>query len=417
MRASAPLNELDVLCLQMVCRLTHRWLMSSVENPNSQSAPWLAPNLLPEASLGGEPGVWRGQSELMSLPEIAAQLRDQKREEKAPIHWVEVPNAPRVVHISEVPELWEAQTKRDLRHARESIKSHGTIALLTGGACVAVLAVGVPPAAAFVFAIYGMQSAEAWFDAAETRRQLRRDAQSYFHRRSSEYRYAFWVGSHPSSALWRTWSLSIAWVVLFIVQSCKGLDASIQKAALVKPLVRQGEVWRLLTGTMLHGSVMHILMNATSAISLALLIERTVNRHVLVPLWLLGALGGSLCSLMLTPEQTSVGASGGLMGFVGFLAVMGWKRKPLLPPRFAVNILRSIAFLGVMGVVAWSVIDNAAHLGGLLTGALAGYWLFNTELDSLPLPDSRRLAVLGWWGVIAFSALFAFTSWRLLMHR
>lgn len=391
--------------------------MPFVGNPNSQTAPWLAADLLPETSLGGQAGVWRGKSELMSLAEIAAQLREQKVEEKAPIHWVEVPNTPRVVHVSEVPELWEAQTERDLRHAQTAIKSHRTITFLVGGGCVTVLAFGAPPQATFVFAVFGIQSAETWFEAAETRRILRRDAQSYFHRRSRECRYSFWVGSHPSSALWRTWSLSAAWVVLFIIQMCKGLDASFQHAGLVKPLVRQGEVWRLFTGPMLHGNYWHILMNATSAISLALLIERTAHRHVLVPLWLLGALGGSLCSSVFMPELTSVGASGGLMAFVGFLAVMGWKRQHLLPPRFAVNILRSIAFMAFFGLLAWSVIDNAAHVGGALTGALVGYWLFNNEGGCLPLRDSKRRSILGWWGVIAFGALFSFTAWRLLMHR
>lgn len=367
--------------------------------------------------MGGEAGVWRGKSELMSLAEIAAQLREQKVEEKAPIHWVEVQNTPRVVHISEVPELWEAQTERDLRLAQAAIGSNRVIALLTIGSSVTVLAFGAPLQVAFVFLIYGFQSAETWFESADTKRRLRRDTSGYFCRCSRECRYVFWVHSHPFSALWRTWGPGAAWVVLFIIQMCIGLDASFQHAGLVKPLVREGEVWRLLTGPMLHGNPWHILMNLTSVIWLAPVIERTAHRHVLVPLWLLGALGGSLCSLMIMPEQTSVGASGGLMAFVGFLAVMGWKRRSLLPPRFAVNILRSIAFMALFGLLAWSIIDNAAHAGGALTGALAGYWLFNNENGSLPLRDSKRLSVLGWLGVMAFGALFAFTVWRLLMHR
>ena len=209
----------------------------------------------------------------MSQADIAAHLRDQKADEKAPIHWVEVPNAPRVVHVSEVPELWEAQTERDLRLAQAAIGSNRVIALLTIGASVTVLAFGAPPQATFVFLIYGFQSAETWFESADTKRRLRRDASGYFYRCSRECRYAFWVGSHPSSALWRTWSLSATWVVLFVIQMAKGLDASFQHAGLVKPLVWQGEVWRLFTGPMLHGNVWHILMNATSGISLALLIE------------------------------------------------------------------------------------------------------------------------------------------------
>ena len=160
--------------------------MPSVGSPNSQSAPWLAVDLLPEASLGGEPGVWRGRSELMSLADIAAHLRDQKADEKAPIHWVEVPNAPRVVHVSEVPELWEAQTERDLRLAQAAIGSNRVIALLTIGASVTLLAFGAPLQVAFVFAVFGIPSAETWFSAAETKRRLRRDAQSYFHGCSRE---------------------------------------------------------------------------------------------------------------------------------------------------------------------------------------------------------------------------------------
>jgi membrane associated rhomboid family serine protease len=391
--------------------------MPPVGNPSAPSAPWFAEDLLPEASLGGQSGVWRGQSELMSLTDIAAQLRTQKAEEKAPIHWIEVPHAPRVVHISEVPELWEAQTERDLRHAQEAINTHRVVALLTGVACLTVLALDAPPAAMFVFAIFGIQSAETWFTSAEIRRLLRRDAPSYFHLCSRECRYVFWVDSHPASAMWRTWSLCVTWIVLFIIQLCVGLDASFQRAGLVKPPVWQGEVWRLFTGPMLHGNHWHIFMNAAAAISLAWLVERTAHRHVLMPLWLLGALGGSLFSLLLLPAHTGVGASGGLMAFVGFLAVMGWKRKNLLPPRFAMNVLRSIAFLALFGLMAWAVIDNAAHAGGLLTGALVSYWLFKNVDGGLPLPDSQRLTAIGWWGVIAFGALFAFTTWQLLMHR
>ena len=197
--------------------------MLPVNETSLQSAPWLAADLLPEASLGGEPGVWRGRSELMSLADIAAHLRDQKADEKAPIHWVEVPNAPRVVHVSEVPELWEAQTERDLRLAQAAIGSNRVIALLTIGASVTVLAFGAPPQATFLFLIYGFQSAETWFESADTKRRLRRDASGYFYRCSRECRYAFWVGSHPSSALWRTWSLSATWVVLFVIQMAKGL--------------------------------------------------------------------------------------------------------------------------------------------------------------------------------------------------
>lgn len=383
-------------------------------SPNPPSAPWLAEDLLPETTLGGETGVWRDGSTPMSLLQIEAELRSQSSEEKSPLHWVEMPGSPRVVHVSEVSELWDAQKERDFRHTQETIHRNRVIALLTVGASVILIAFGAPLQAPIVLLVFGIQSAETWFDAVNARRRLRRNPSDYFHRCSREIRYSLWVHSIRASALWRTWSLSATWIVLFGIQAVAGLDSSIARAGLVKPRVWQGEVWRLLTGAMLHGNVWHIWMNATSGIMLALLIERTAHRHVLLPLWLLGALGGSLSSLVFFPEATSVGASGGLMGFVGFLAVLGWKRKHLLPPQFAANIFRSVGFMAVFGLLAWSVIDNAAHLGGLLTGGLVGYWLCRYQEGGLPLPDTGWRTVLGWSGVTFFGALFCFTVWRVL---
>lgn len=379
-----------------------------------QSAPWLEEDLLPETTLGGETGVWRDGSEAMSFTQIEAHLRNQRIDEKAPIHWVEVPGRSRVSHVSEVPELWEAQKERDLRLANAAIRSNRVIALLTMTASVTLLAFGVPPQAPSVLLVFGFQSFETWFEAADAKRRLRRNPSNYFHRCSREVRYAFWVHSIRDSALWRTWSMCATWVVLSGIQAVVGLDASIAHAGLVKPKVWQGEVWRLLTGPMLHGNGWHIWMNATSAIMLSPLIERTAHRHVLLPLWLIGALGGNLCSLAFLPEATSVGASGGLMGFVGFLAVLGWRQKHLLPPQFAASILRSVGFMAIFGLLAWSAIDNAAHIGGALTGALVGAWPSHCHPGGLPLPDTRWRTVLGWWGVVAFGALFGFTVWRLL---
>ena len=381
---------------------------------DSQSAPWLAEDLLPKTTLDGETGVWRDKAEPMSLAQIEAHLRNQKADDTAPIHWVEVPGCSRVAHVSEIPELWEAQKERDLRLAKTAIRSNRVITLLTVAGSITVIACGAPPQVPIVLLVFGIQSAETWFEATNANRRLRRNPSKYFHQCSREARYSFWAYSIPDSVLWRTWSLSATWVVLFGIQSVVGLDSSIAQAGLVKSEVRRGEVWRLLTGAMINGNIWHIWMNATSGIMLALLIERTANRHVLLPLWLLGALGGSLCSLMFLPEATSVGASGGLLGFVGFLAVLGWKRKHLLPPQFAVNILRSVGFTALFGLLAWSVIDNAAHAGGALAGALAGYCLCEHEEGGLPFPDTVWRIALGWWGVSAFGALFGFTVWRLL---
>ncbi|MDE3246610.1 MAG: rhomboid family intramembrane serine protease [Acidobacteriota bacterium] len=384
--------------------------------PSTPTAPWLAPDLLPVATLGGQTGVLWKEASPMSLAGISTHLRTQDLDDNSPIQWVEIPGSPRVVHVSEVPELWDSQTSRDLRHLQSAINQNGPLALLAGAACVALLIFG-GGALMFLPALYAIQSGEAWIEAAATRRRLTRNPAAYFHARALEMRYAAWIGQHRTWEAWRTWGVAGAWLLLFLFQLFTGFEGSVQKAALVKPLVWEGQAWRLLTGPMLHGSIMHILMNGGAWLSLALLVERTVHRHVLVPVWLLSALGGSLFSVVLMPGQSSVGASGGLMGLVGLLAVMGLRRKSLLPPHFVAGILRSIAMMAVFGILAWAVLDNAAHLGGLLTGATAGLWLFREDEGSLPLPDAALRSGFGWAAIAAFMALFAFTAWQLVGSR
>ena len=95
-------------------------------------------------------------------------------------------------------------------------------------------------------------------------------------------------------------------------------------------------------------------------------VEKSVSLNISSP-----ALGGSVLSTMLTPNP-SVGASGGIMGFVGFLAVLALRRRPLLNPGFFRNVMLNLVSAAVFGIIAFAFIDNAAHLGGFLTGAALG---------------------------------------------
>jgi membrane associated rhomboid family serine protease len=104
-----------------------------------------------------------------------------------------------------------------------------------------------------------------------------------------------------------------------------------------------------------------------------------------------------------------VGASGGLMGLVGFLAVLGYRRKEILPSGFFKSILISICFMGVIGLVGFAVIDNAAHLGGLVAGVVFGLVLIK-RADGISLTDvSRLVRGLGWASLLAIAAISLFS--------
>jgi membrane associated rhomboid family serine protease len=171
-----------------------------------------------------------------------------------------------------------------------------------------------------------------------------------------------------------TWFFAGLLVAVFVVQFFTGMNRSIEAAGMVKPFVFQfGQYWRLLTCTVLHGDVLHIAFNVVALVALGRLIEAHAHPVYLPVTFLFSAICGSLASLYMTPDgPPSIGASGGLMGMIGFLLVMGYRRKEVLPPGFLKSILFSIALILGIGMIAAGMIDNAAHLGGLAGGVLLG---------------------------------------------
>jgi len=140
-----------------------------------------------------------------------------------------------------------------------------------------------------------------------------------------------------------------------------------------KPAVAAGEYWRLLTVTLVHGSLLHIGFNMYALYIVGPLVEMMYGRVLFVAFYLLAAAAGSLASYLVFPNP-SVGASGAVFGLFGVLAVATFIHKPMLG-RQARALSGQIVFLIVINIAigfTFPGIDNAAHLGGLAAGALLG---------------------------------------------
>jgi membrane associated rhomboid family serine protease len=190
---------------------------------------------------------------------------------------------------------------------------------------------------------------------------------------------------------------------------------SIELAGFVKPLFRQGEWWRILTGGALHGGLLHIYFNSQAFYGFGSTIEYLANRAHLALVFLLAVIGGGVLSLIFMPAVTSVGASGGIMGLVGYLAVYGYRRRRHLPPDFLKSMLINIAFIAAFGLIAYKFIDNFGHLGGLLVGAVYGFLQVPRELEKNPRATNAYLKILGLIALIIFSAVCAVSVLRLLL--
>jgi membrane associated rhomboid family serine protease len=182
-----------------------------------------------------------------------------------------------------------------------------------------------------------------------------------------------------------------------------------QLLGLVKPKVWEGEWWRILTSATLHGIFpLHLYFNAQALYGLGSLIEKLANRAHLPIVFLLSVIGGGLFSTLFMPEIISIGASGGIMGLIGYMAIFGYKRKRQLPPGFLRTMMLNIAFIGLFGLVAYQFVDNFAHLGGLLTGALYGLVQIPSRVEANPRRSSFAAEILGALAIAIFigSAIF-----------
>jgi rhomboid protease GluP len=135
------------------------------------------------------------------------------------------------------------------------------------------------------------------------------------------------------------------------------------------------EYWRLLSAMFLHADLNHIFNNMLLLFFLGSMIEKEIGHIRYLILYFLSGIGGNSFSLLIkgvtNDRAASIGASGAVFGLVGVLLALvlfsGRKMPNVTPLRVVLMILLSL-YTGLTGYN----IDNAGHVGGLLTGFVAG---------------------------------------------
>ncbi|MCO4763807.1 MAG: rhomboid family intramembrane serine protease [Myxococcales bacterium] len=154
-----------------------------------------------------------------------------------------------------------------------------------------------------------------------------------------------------------------------------------------------GQWWRLLSCTFVHAGLLHLGMNMWALHALGEMAERLFGNRIFVVVYLLSGLGGSIASLGFTltahPMMPSIGASGAVFGIMGGLLGFMLSRRGSVPPALYRSLTRNaIFFIGLNLMIGLSIeaIDNAAHMGGLATGTIAGA-LLSRDLPPAPQPS------------------------------
>jgi rhomboid protease GluP len=160
------------------------------------------------------------------------------------------------------------------------------------------------------------------------------------------------------------------------------------------PLTTDGQWWRLLSSAFLHGGIVHIAVNMYTLYDIGRLSERLFGSAAFLTLYVLSALLGSAASVWWNPSVNSVGASGALFGVLGATLVYMLDKRNGVPPSVMTTHAISIAVFVIYGVfngLAKTGIDNAAHLGGLAGGVIAGFALAR-PIGAGPAPSLARRA-------------------------
>lgn len=139
-----------------------------------------------------------------------------------------------------------------------------------------------------------------------------------------------------------------------------------------------GEYWRVLTNVFVHIGIVHICMNMYVLWDVGSVLERLYGSGKFVLIYLLAGIGGSLVSLFFNPTIVSAGASGAVFGAFGALLAIFKGRQQMFDRNFLQSAMRAVGFLLVFNLI-WGFsqrgIDNAAHIGGFVTGVVVGFAL------------------------------------------
>lgn len=169
-------------------------------------------------------------------------------------------------------------------------------------------------------------------------------------------------------------------LLVFILMCISGVnillpdsESLITWGANFRPLTLEGQWWRLLTCCFIHVGILHLLLNMYALLYIGSLLEPLLGWSKFVIAYLLTGLAASVTSLWWHDLTVSAGASGAIFGLYGvFLAMLTTNlieksaRRAMLS-----SILIFVGYNLINGLKG--NIDNAAHIGGLVSGLLVGY--------------------------------------------
>jgi rhomboid protease GluP len=149
----------------------------------------------------------------------------------------------------------------------------------------------------------------------------------------------------------------------------------VRDGGLYGPYVAAGQWWRIFSAAFLHAGWLHIATNMFALYQVGTFVELLYGRVRMAIIYVLAIIGSGIAVYVFSYDAPTVGASGAIFGLFGALAAAGLRLGK--PGRDLVQQSAGIIILNlVLGFTVFRFVSNAAHIGGLIAGALFGFMLY-----------------------------------------
>jgi rhomboid protease GluP len=199
----------------------------------------------------------------------------------------------------------------------------------------------------------------------------------------------------PQSGPYVTYSIIGITILAYLIQISPYGSDFIKAFIKSNQLIREGQLWRLITPALLHGGFTHIVFNMYALLSFGQSLERHFGHARFLLLYLLGAFAGNVMSFLMT-NANSLGASTAIFALVGAEGVFLLKNRKLFAGQFrsAIGNIIFIVFINLFIIGSLPNIDNWGHIGGLVGGLMFSWfaspiWEVEGIAPLLQLVDQR----------------------------
>lgn len=164
------------------------------------------------------------------------------------------------------------------------------------------------------------------------------------------------------------------------------------------------QLWRLVTPIFVHIGWNHFLVNSMTLFFVGQLAEKIWGSKQFLLLYVLSGIMGNLFVMLFTPEAVSAGASTSLFGLFAAIMVLGWQSSQASLKGLAKSY-QSLILVNLILNLFMPNVSIAGHLGGIVGGILAAYFLNNKVPDGWPHRKERMIALALYTCIILGSVL------------